>query len=220
SNDNLSWNCGAEGDTRDAGILQLRRRQAKNLLAILFLSQGVPMILAGDEVLRSQQGNNNAYSQDNEMSWFDWGLTESNREMLQFTRELIAFRKRHPSLHRRSFLSGSTAADSLMPDIEWHGERLKDPPWHDPDARLLAFTLAGVTPEEPPLHVVLNMWWESRTVHVPVMAQYEWKLVIDTARESPADIALDSQARIAVVDRYVMQPRSVVVLEGERRTFS
>ncbi|MFL6575977.1 MAG: glycogen debranching protein, partial [Povalibacter sp.] len=163
SNDNLSWNCGAEGDTRDAGILQLRRRQAKNLLAILFLSQGVPMILAGDEVLRSQQGNNNAYSQDNEMSWFDWRLTESNRDTLRFTRELIALRKRHPSLHRRSFLSGSTAADSVMPDIEWHGERLKDPPWHDPDARLLAFTLAGVTPEEPPLHVVLNMWWESRT---------------------------------------------------------
>ena len=106
TNDNLSWNCGVEGDTDDAAVLALRRRQAKNLMAILFLSQGVPMILAGDEVLRSQRGNNNAYSQDNELSWFDWRLIETNRDMLRFTRELIALRKRHPSLRRRSFLTG------------------------------------------------------------------------------------------------------------------
>ncbi len=109
TNDNLSWNCGVEGDTDDAAVLALRRRQAKNFMAILFLSQGVPMILAGDEVLRSQRGNNNAYSQDNELSWFDWRLIETNRDMLRFTRELIALRKRHPSLRRRRFLTGRPA---------------------------------------------------------------------------------------------------------------
>ena len=103
SNDNLSWNCGVEGDTDDRAVLALRRRQAKNFMAILFLSQGVPMILAGDEVLRSQRGNNNAYCQDNEISWFDWRLVETNRDMLRFTRELIALRKRHPSLRRKAF---------------------------------------------------------------------------------------------------------------------
>ena len=113
SDANYSWNCGVEGDTTNPAILGLRRRQARNLLATLFLSQGVPMLLAGDEFLRTQRGNNNAYCQDNETSWVDWSLAVSNSDFLRFVREMIALRKRHPALRRCHFFTGS--------DIAWHG---------------------------------------------------------------------------------------------------
>ena len=106
SNDNHSWNCGAEGDTDDPGVGALRVRQAKNLLTTLMLSQGVPMILAGDEFLRTQKGNNNAWCQDNPISWVDWGLADENKDFLRFVRELIHLRKRHPALRRRRFFAG------------------------------------------------------------------------------------------------------------------
>jgi isoamylase len=214
SNDNSSWNCGVEGNTSDPAVLTLRERQAKNFMAILFLSQGVPMILAGDEVLRSQRGNNNAYSQDNEISWFDWRLTETHHDMLRFTRELIALRKRHPSLHRRRFLTGGPSSGTALPDISWHAERLHEPPWHDGSARLLAFTLAGVTPQEQPLHVIFNMWWEARTVEVPAIPGCAWRRVIDTALASPDDITTPDQPQTRTTEQYLVQPRSVVVLEG------
>ena len=214
SNDNLSWNCGVEGETDDRAVLALRRRQAKNLMAILFLSQGVPMILAGDEVLRGQRGNNNAYSQDNELSWFDWRLIEVNRDMLRFTRELIALRKRHLSLRRRSFLTGRPAPGATLPDIAWHSERLGVPPWHDGNARLLAFTLAGSSAQEKALHVILNMWWEPRTVAVPALRGCVWQRAIDTALAPPHDITPPEQQDVSAGDTYVMQPRSVVVLEA------
>jgi glycogen operon protein len=213
SNDNLSWNCGVEGDTGDDAVLELRRRQAKNFIAMLLLSQGVPMILAGDEVLRSQRGNNNAYAQDNELSWFDWRLLDTQREMFRFTRELIALRRRHPSLRRTRFLSGRPAGLQL-PDITWHGERLFEPGWHDSESRLLAFTLAGTTDGETPLHVILNMWWEARSVAVPELAHREWRCVVDTALPSPDDIAPVAQQRMHVAGVYVAQARSVVVLEA------
>ncbi len=109
---NLSWNCGVEGPTDDPAILSLRRRQAMNLIAILMLSQGVPMLLGGDEVLRTQGGNNNSYCQNNPLSWFDWSLVEANREMLAFVRNIVAFRRRHPSLTRERFLTGTSANGS------------------------------------------------------------------------------------------------------------
>jgi glycogen operon protein len=131
SNDNLSWNCGAEGETADAAVNALRERQAKNFLAILMLSRGVPMLLAGDEVLRTQRGNNNAYSQDNALSWFDWRAVDARRAMLRFTRELIALRCRHPSLTANRFFSGAAVPDRGLPDVSWHGARLGEPGWHD-----------------------------------------------------------------------------------------
>jgi glycogen operon protein len=212
SNDNLSWNCGAEGETGDAATLELRRRQAKNFMAILFLSQGVPMILAGDEVLRSQGGNNNAYCQDNELSWFDWRLADTNRDMLRFVRELISLRKRHPSLHRSRFLTGRPAPGSTLPDVAWHGERLHEPPWHDGGARLLAFTLGGVRAGEAPLHVILNMSDVARPVAIP--AGHAWQRVLDTTLAPPQDITRPEEQVATEGDRYVVQPRSVVVLEA------
>ena len=211
SNDNLSWNCGAEGASDDCEIVELRQRQAKNFLAILMLSQGVPMLLAGDEVLRSQRGNNNAYSQDNELSWFDWRLLATEHEMLRFTRRLIALRRRHPSLRRTRFLNGGPASLQL-PDVTWHGERLFEPQWHDTESRLLAFTLAGMTDDEPPLHVILNMWWQRRTVAIPEITHRKWHRVFDTALPSPDDFA--SPGRRQLGDVYVAQARSVVVLEA------
>ena len=143
---NDSWNCGAEGDTTDPDILTLRARQARNFMAILLLSQGVPMILAGDEVLRSQQGNNNTWCQNNPLGWFDWTLPERNSDMLRFTREMIAFRRRHPCLMHTRFLTGEEREGHRFPDISWHGELLHRPPWDDPGSRLLVFTLGALEP--------------------------------------------------------------------------
>jgi glycogen operon protein len=214
NNDNLSWNCGAEGQSSDPAILALRARQAKNLVAILFLSQGTPMILAGDEVLRSQNGNNNAYCQDNETSWFDWRLVESNRDMLRFTKEIIALRKRHPSLRRQRFLTGRPAPFTILPDIVWHGERLNDPPWNNGNARLLAFTIAGADTMEKPLHVILNMWHEVRSGEVPMLPGLAWRRTVDTALAPPQDIIPPEQPSVSVIYSYTAQPRSVVVLEA------
>ncbi len=192
SNDNLSWNCGVEGETGDPEVLRLRHRQARNFMAILLLSQGVPMILSGDEVLRSQGGNNNAWCQDNELSWFDWRLVEARADMLRFVRELIALRKRHPGLRRQRFLTGRPGPGASLPDVAWHGERLHEPPWHDGGARLLAFTLGAQDAGEASLHVILNMSDSERTVAVPALAQ-RWRLALDTALASPHDIAPPGQ---------------------------
>src|SRR6516162_177251 len=127
TDDNRSWNCGAEGPTEDAAILALRRRQARNFLAVLMLSRGVPMLCAGDEVLRTQRGNNNAYCQDNELSWFDWSRLESEREMLEFTRRIIAFRRRHACLTVNRFYHGRVVPGRGIADITWHGLRLNQP---------------------------------------------------------------------------------------------
>ncbi|CAB3782308.1 Glycogen operon protein GlgX [Paraburkholderia ultramafica] len=214
SNDNLSWNCGAEGETDDAEILRLRRRQARNLMAILFLSQGVPMILAGDEMLRSQRGNNNCYCQNNALSWIDWRLTDAASGMPRFVRELIALRKRHASLHRRRFLTGRPSSGQTQPDVVWHGERLNEPGWHDPGTRLLVFTLGGEVRGEPALHVVLNMDDCARQLDLPVLNGRRWRRIVDTARDSPHDIVPVVQQATIESGECRAEARSVVVLEA------
>ena len=213
-NDNLSWNCGIEGDTDDPTVLALRRRQAKNFMAILLLSHGVPMILSGDEVLRSQQGNNNAYCQDNELSWFDWGLTEQNHEMLRFTREMIALRKRHPCLMRRRFLTGNTAPGAYFADVTWHGYHLRQPLWDDPQAQVLAYTLAATAPDEAHLHIVLNMSQQTHEFPLPGVGRRKWHAAVDTAAEAPADIVPSGLQKPVESLRYRVAGRSVVVFEG------
>jgi glycogen operon protein len=216
SDDNHSSNHGIEGDTTDEAVLALRRQQARNLLAVLFLSQGVPMLLAGDEVLRTQRGNNNAWCQDNEISWFDWRLTETNADMLRYTQGLIALRRRHPTLWRRNFLTGQPDGDGHLPDIAWHGLRLDVPPWADPEAdaaRLLAFTLAGVMPDEEDLHVVLNFGSNDHVLPLPAVTGRRWHLAVDTA--ATGDTVIDPVAqRAAATGTVAVRPRSVVVLEA------
>jgi glycogen operon protein len=214
SNDNLSWNCGAEGATDDPDVLALRRRQARNCLAILMLSQGVPMLLAGDEVLRTQQGNNNAYCQDNELSWFDWTLVESNRDMLRFTRELIALRRRHPCLTRKRFFTGALVRERGLPDIVWHGAQLNAPAWHDPQARLLACTISGLSPDEEDLHLVFNLSEQAVDAELPEISGRRWHLALDTALASPRDIAPRDLQQPIEAERYTVWPRSVVALEA------
>lgn len=213
-NDNRSWNCGVEGETDDPVINQLRRRQARNFMAILLLSQGVPMLLAGDEVLRSQSGNNNAWCQDNALSWFDWSLVEKNADMLRFTREMIALRRRHPTLMRRQFLTGTPRPGEAMSDITWHGHALEEPLWDLPDARVLAFTLAAVDQQESHLHVVLNMDDEAHDFPLPPIGHVGWHLAIDTGEDAPRDaVPPDHQTRLDRLQIRV-KARSVVVLEG------
>ena len=129
-------------------MLALRRRQAKNFMAILLLSQGIPMINAGDELLRSTGGNNNTWCQDNDLGWMDWALADQNADMLRFVAGLIALRKRHRSLRRRNFLNGD--------DVQWFGTLGEPPRFGDASARELALTLYGRDADEPPLHVMLN----------------------------------------------------------------
>ncbi|SAL14182.1 glycogen debranching enzyme GlgX [Caballeronia peredens] len=214
SNDNLSWNCGAEGETADPAIMRLRLRQARNFMAILLLSQGVPMILAGDEILRSQRGNNNAFCQDNALSWMDWRLQDDALDMLRFVREMIALRKRHASLSRRRFLTGRSPDGHIHPDVAWHGERLGAPAWHDPDARFVAITLAGRAAGDAMLHLILNMNDDAREVTLPVLDNLGWRRIVDTAAEPPRDIVPDVETAPVEREMCRVQARSVVVLES------
>ncbi len=214
TNDNLSWNCGAEGETQDRSIMRLRLSQARNFMAILLLSQGVPMILAGDERLRTQRGNNNAFCQNNELSWMDWRMSSDALAMARFVREMIALRKRHASLRRRRFLTGRPAKGGSEPDVAWHGERLGEPPWHDPGARLVAFTLAGQSAEEAMLHIVLNMNDDARIVALPGLGSGSWHRIVDTWAESPLDIEPDKELARIERDTCRVERRSVVVLES------
>src|SRR5581483_796708 len=148
---NLSWNCGVEGPTEDPAIVVLRARQQRNFLATLLLSQGVPMLQAGDEIGRTQQGNNNAYCQDNEISWIDWNLDRSRRELLKFTQFLIQLFHRHPVLRRRKFFQGRKIHGSEVKDLSWFrpdGKELTPEDWNVGYARCLGLRLAGDAIEE------------------------------------------------------------------------
>ena len=208
-NENLSWNCGVEGPTGDPGVEALRVRQIKNFIAILLLSRGVPMLLGGDERRRTQRGNNNAYNQDNPISWFDWTPTPRSDEIFRFVRLMIALRKGHPALSRPAFYSGAIGRRG-RPDITWHGTRLGRPGFSDPDARALACTIAGVG-ESADLHVMMNMFWEPLDFELPGDAT--WRMAIDTFAPSPDDIA--SPTPVAIRDRtHRVQGRSIVVLQS------
>ena len=209
-NDNLSWNCGAEGETTDAGVEALRERQVRNFAAILLLSRGVPMMLGGDEVRRTQKGNNNAYCQDNEVSWFDWTLEAKNSGLLRFWQGMIAFRKAHAAVRRGQFFYGAVNERGLA-DVEWHGTKLGAPGWEDPEARALAFTLAGFDGDAD-IHVMMNMYWAPLAFAVPAVAGREWFLAVNTAEASPNDIA-EAGAEAALTGASCrVEARSVVVL--------
>jgi glycogen operon protein len=206
---NLTWNCGVEGPTDDPEINRLRARLIRNFLTILMLSRGVPMLLAGDEARRTQRGNNNAYNQDNDTSWFDWTLTSTNQDLLRFVQRLIAFRKAHPALSRPYFYRGEQNARGLR-DIAWHGTVLDAPGFEDPEGRALAFTVAGFD-DSADLHVMVNMYWEPLTFEIPLVPGRQWRQVIDTSAPSPLDIVdLDTAAFAGNTCR--VEARTIVVL--------
>ncbi|MDH3901417.1 MAG: alpha-amylase family glycosyl hydrolase, partial [Gammaproteobacteria bacterium] len=214
SNTALSWNCGVEGETDDASILALRHLQTRNFMAVLLLSQGMPMIHAGDEVLRTQHGNNNVWCQDNELGWFDWDLVERNADMLRFTQLMIAFRKRHPCLTHTRFLTGEPREGHWFPDISWHGERLNEPSWDDPDGQVLAFTLGAVESWEEDLHIMLNMSATPRYFPLPGIAGRDWRRAIDTSLASPDDVLMPSRQQFLDASAHQVSAHSVVVFEA------
>ena len=210
-NENLSWNCGVEGATSDPAIAALRLRQMKNFITILMLSRGVPMLLAGDELCRTQHGNNNPYNQDNATSWIDWTMTDASRDMVRHVRRMIAFRKAHPALRQKRFYA-SEINERGMADITWHGTHLESPSFDDPDARALAFTIAGFGGAAD-LHVMMNMFWEPLDFEGPVDPQRVWHIAVDTFTPSPEPADETVGPPLAGVQHRV-QPRSIVVLVG------
>ena len=154
ANDNRSWNCGTEGNTDDKDIIELRYRQQRNFLTTLMFSQGVPMIAHGDELGRTQRGNNNAYCQDNELSWIDWNLDKHDHKLLQFTRDLIHLRRDHPVMRRRRFLEGPAkrGGESELGEIEWFtpaGTHMTEEEWNQPWARSTMVFYNGDAIREP-----------------------------------------------------------------------
>jgi glycogen operon protein len=214
NNDNLSWNCGHEGVTDNWKILALRHRQARNLMAIQLLSQGVPMLLAGDEMLRTQDGNNNTWCQDNELGWIDWEMAKRNRDMLRFTREMIALRRRHPSLQRRHFFQGVPRMGSHWPDIRWFDPNLEDPDWNKGGAGQLAFMLGDSVEGESLLFVMLNMANRALEFRVPQASGLRWLRAVDTSLAAPEDILPRGEQPAHRSRSYKMGPRSVAVLES------
>ena len=209
-NDNLSWNCGAEGEASDPAVEALRNRQIRNFATILMLSRGVPMFVAGDEVRRTQKGNNNAYCQDNEISWFDWNLARENRDMFRFWKGMIEFRKKYSTLRSRRFFNGSVNGRGLA-DVSWHGCKLNRPGWSDPEARALAMTLGGFE-GEPDIHAILNMYWDDLDFELPPLIGRSWWQVVDTSESSPRDI-VDPGDEVKVEGNFArLRGRSIVVM--------
>lgn len=215
-NENFSWNCGVEGPTDDPRVLQLRYRQAKNLIATLLLSQGVPMLLAGDEFLRTQQGNNNAWCQDNDISWVNWNLKDENAEHFRFVRGMIHLRKRHAALRRRTFFRGRDLTLGMHADVTWHGV-LPGRPDFSSVSRTLAMMLDGEqTGREPDedFYVAFNAWERQLTFWVPPSPSGKpWRRVVDTSLQSPNDIVEEGTGPvIGPLTGYKVGPFSLVVL--------
>ena len=196
-NNNYSYNYGMEGPTATKGVEHLRQRQIRNLFATLLLSQGVPMIVAGDEFRRTQQGNNNAYCQDNELSWLDWRLLRRHEGLRRFVQALIAFRKREPTVRQLHFLTGRSVRGDRLPDLAWFNADGWPMDWHRNDRSLVAFlaAVARQDPSAPPNHHVLllcHSGTEPRRFTLPELARpLAWNLFFDTAQKSPNDVFPD-----------------------------
>jgi glycogen operon protein len=225
-NNNYSYNYGAEGVTRRPAVEAVRLRQIKNLMASLMLSQGVPMLLAGDECRRTQGGNNNAYCQDNEISWFDWKLVEKNAGLRRFCESLIAFRKSEPTVRQTDFLRGRPAGLYELPDVSWYGPSGGQVEWFG-DSRSLVCLLGAVPPEDsrlPPNHHVLifiHAGTDSRHFVLPPIARpIDWRMFLNTAAESPCDIypSLDGPAPANGI--VTMESRSMAVYVARDRSVS
>ncbi|MFO1153701.1 MAG: glycogen debranching protein GlgX [Rhodospirillales bacterium] len=220
TDNNLSWHCGAEGVTADAQILALRRRYMRNLMATLILSQGTPMITAGDEFARTQHGNNNPYCQDNEISWVDWaGRSADDLDLTEFVRLLLKLRRAHPVFRRTKFLTGRPAAEEALKDVTWltpEGIEMADADWRAPDAVVLGAQLyhpraavSGGPVDDDLFLALISSRYTPVAFKLPKPRRNGWRTIFDTARtgaELPTQIYSGGQA-------YPMQDRSFVLLE-------
>ncbi|MHB9119631.1 MAG: glycogen debranching protein GlgX, partial [Burkholderiales bacterium] len=219
---NLSWNCGAEGPSDDPGILELRARQQRNFLATLFFSQGVPMLLAGDEFGRSQQGNNNSYCQDNEISWVDWSLLKKNEDLFKFVQRLVNIRKEHPSFRRRNFFQGRNIMGAGIKDIVWLNpdeSEMSDEEWRLSFARCLGVYQAGSALKERDDHgnpikdqdflLLLNAHHEEIPFIMPAFSDTApWQVLLDTSFAS----GLESDGYFTPGKHYPLHGRSLALL--------
>jgi glycogen operon protein len=222
---NHSWNCGVEGPSDDLLVGELRRRHRTGLLTTLFMSRGVPMMLSGDEMLHTQGGNNNAYCQDNEISWLDWSAVERNASFLDFVRFLIAFRREHPVLRCASYLEGRDHDDDSQADIEWFGPSVfpsteaMPPRWSDHGSRSLAFRLDGSECTRPDgesdsdVFYVLNSSWEQKVFMLPeVRSGFQWSVGLDTSQPQGREKVPADERRGVAGGSIRVNPRSMLVL--------
>ncbi|MEM7555784.1 MAG: glycogen debranching protein GlgX [Cyanobacteria bacterium P01_A01_bin.84] len=230
---NRSWNCGAEGETDDQNILKLRKKQQRNFLTTLLLSQGVPMLVMGDEMGRTQRGNNNPYCQDNEISWLDWDLQEENENLLDFTRQLIDFRRRHPVFRRRKWFLGRAIYGSGVRDISWFnpdGAEMTEEQWNSGFAKAITILLNGEQIASPGPRgeriidevflLCFNAHYEMLEFTIPSWLQeWEWSIILDTTKQLfarrgkryPGDKPIMVEARSLVL----LQRLGVIIDEEE-----
>jgi glycogen operon protein len=210
TNDNRSWNCGVEGPTDFWDVNTLRLRQMKNVTALLFVSQGVPMMLAGDEFGKTQRGNNNAYCQDNEISWLDWDLKKTYPDLFRFFRLMIKFRKKHAAFKRESFQE-----DTQEHNMSWHGVEVGRPDWSS-HSRAVALLINGSN-DAADIYIMANSFWEELRFQLPeAMHGRKWFRFVDTMLGSPHDISeLNDESYIYNQSAYTAGPRSVVILVGK-----
>jgi glycogen operon protein len=220
NDDNISWNCGWEGQTDDEGINWLRKKQIKNAVCMLMVSQGVPMVLAGDEIGNTQFGNNNAYCQDNEISWLDWNLLETNKDLFHFFRKMIAFRHAHPALRNRFHFQNRDYMGSGYADITWHGAQAWQADFSDQN-RCIAFMLCGKHAKsgyasDNYIYVALNMHWEAQGMGLPGLPEgMQWHVFANTDRAYPEDIfEVGQEPLLEHQEGFLMGPRSVIILIG------
>jgi len=227
TDNNRSWNCGVEGPTDEEAVKALRRRQRRNFLATLLLSQGVPMLLAGDVIGQTQRGNNNAYCQDNDISWLNWELSPDDRNLLSFAQLMIALRTKHPVFHRRKFFQGRAIKGANVTDILWlhpDGKEMTDDEWKSNSARCLGLFLAGdgldeVDEQARPIQdetflVLMNANHEPIPFTMPLPpAGTSWVPLVDTSCEPAGNPGCRSDDAAA----YPLEPRSLVILTARNR---
>jgi isoamylase len=218
TSDNRSWNCGVEGPTDDPEINDLRERQIRNMLATLLLSQGTPMLLAGDEFGRTQQGNNNAYCQDNEISWVNWHIEEKGHALIEFVKKLIGLRHRFPILRRNLFLDGKFSEDLGIKDVTWinvNGKEMEGDSWNDAELRCFGMLLDGRAQptgirqlgHEATLLIVLNHHHEPAHFTLPeCFGGSEWCVLVDTN-----DPAKSDEGKMKSGAEYEITPRSLLL---------
>ncbi|HEX8805764.1 MAG TPA: hypothetical protein VF741_02400, partial [Candidatus Aquilonibacter sp.] len=223
---NYSWNCGVEGPTDDPAIVNLRAQQKRNLLATLLLSQGLPMLLAGDELSNTQRGNNNAYCQDNEIGWLNWSETQDDPDLIDFVCKLIELRREHPVFRRPNFFKGSAALPGGLKDITWiasSGSEMAETDWHDPARRYLAAMFGGDTGDRfVSLHgypeydetflMLMNAHAHDIDFTLPTLSSFTvWRLVLDTAQ--PPRVHPDLRLRGG--GNFVLRARTLSLLIAE-----
>ncbi|HEY9062186.1 MAG TPA: glycogen debranching protein GlgX [Pseudobacteroides sp.] len=217
SNDNHSWNWGCEGPTDDPEIKKLRKKLIKNAVSILMLSHGVPMLLAGDEMARTQNGNNNPYCQDNEISWINWNLLKSNNEIYNYFEKIIAFRKKNKVLMEKEHFETANSLGSRYPEISFHGLK----PWeydNSSESKTLAVMFYDKQSDNNIIYMAMNMYWDKLEFTLPKLVSMDWYLFADTSKAPPYDITEPGRELLLKNQQKInIDARSVVILIGKKQ---